>query len=63
MIHDGKPLLRGCNSRPVLADPVPVGPARPIPVGLAVGGLDPVSPAGLVPVLLVQFRSIPNSFS
>ena len=54
MIHDGKPLLRGCHSGPgpvrsggpVLVGLVPVGP---VTVGLA--GLVLVGPAGPVPGL------------
>ena len=56
MIHDGKPLLRGCHSGPVGSGGsvwsgglVPVGlvPVGPVLVGLVPVGLVPV---GLVPV-------------
>ena len=52
MIHDGRPLLRGCHSGPVRSGPVqsgglvPVGPVGPVLVGAA--GPVPVGPAGLV---------------
>ena len=42
MIHDGKPLLRGCHSGPVRSGgPVPVGP---VPVGPVLVGPVPVGP-------------------
>ena len=53
MIHDGKPLLRGCHSGPVPvgpASPVPVGPAGPVLAGLV--GLVPVGPVLVGPVLV-----------
>ena len=47
MIHDGKPLLRGCHS-----GPGPVRSGGPVPVGPVPVGLVPVGPVpvGLVPV-------------
>ena len=47
MIHDEKPLLRGCHS-----GPGPVRSGGPVPVGLVPVGPAPVGPVlvGLVPV-------------
>ena len=61
MIHDGKPLLRGCHSGLVRSGgPVPVGPVLvgpvlvgPVPVGPVPVGAVPVGP---VPVGLAWWR-------
>ena len=54
MIHDGKPLLRGCHSglgpvRSGSGGPVLV-PVGPVPVGPVLVGLVPVGPVPVVPV-------------
>ena len=46
MIHDGKPLLRGCHS-----GPGPVQSGGPVPVGLVPVGPVPVGPVPVGPVL------------
>ena len=70
MIHDGKPLLRGCHSGP---GPVRVrsgsgrsgsgrsGSSRSVPVGPVLVGLVPVGPVlvGLVPVGPVLVGLVP----
>ena len=59
MIHDEKPLLRGCHSGP---GPGPVWSSGPVPVGLVPVGLVPVGPVpvGPVPVGPVQVGPVPG---
>ena len=61
MIHDGKPLLRGCHSGPGpvrSGGPVPVGPVLvgPVPVGPVPVGPVPVSPVKNLKRMKKEFK-------